>query len=43
MFSKEPVPGTRAMIARAHYLTTQAEVRILTQGDNVVDGLVLGW
>ncbi len=40
MFSQEPVLGTRGMVACAHYLATQAGVRILTQGGNAIDAAI---
>ena len=40
MFSQEPVLGMRGMVACAHYLATQAGVRILTQGGNAIDAAI---
>ncbi len=40
MFSQEPILGTRGMVACAHYLATQAGVRILTQGGNAIDAAI---
>jgi gamma-glutamyltranspeptidase/glutathione hydrolase len=37
MLSNMPVLGTRGMVACAHYLATQAGVRILAQGGNAMD------
>ncbi|GAC1562199.1 MAG: gamma-glutamyltransferase [Ktedonobacteraceae bacterium] len=40
MFSQEPVLATHGMVACAHYLATQAGVRILTQGGNAIDAAI---
>ena len=40
MFSQEPTLSTRGMVACAHYLATQAGLRILTQGGNAIDAAI---
>ena len=40
MISDTPNLGTRGMVACAHYLATQAGVRILTQGGNAMDAAI---
>lgn len=40
MLSDTPNLGTRGMVACAHYLATQAGVRILTQGGNAMDAAI---
>ncbi len=40
MFSQEPALSTRGMVACAHYLATQAGLRILTQGGNAIDAAI---
>ncbi|MEO8973223.1 MAG: hypothetical protein ABI406_16685 [Ktedonobacteraceae bacterium] len=37
MLSEQPVPGTRRMVADAHYLATQVGTPMLTQGGNALD------
>ena len=40
MLTDTPNLGTRGMVACAHYLATQAGVRILTQGGNAMDAAI---
>ena len=40
MLSEQPVFASRGMVACAHYLATQAGMRILTQGGNAVDAAI---
>src|SRR5215470_6071881 len=40
MLSEQPVLASRSMVACAHYLATQAGVRILMQGGNAVDAAI---
>ncbi len=40
MLSEQPVLSTRGMVACAHYLATQAGIRILNQGGNAIDAAI---
>jgi len=40
MLSEQPVFASRGMVASAHYLATQAGIRILMQGGNAVDAAI---
>ncbi|HEU5230995.1 MAG TPA: gamma-glutamyltransferase [Ktedonobacteraceae bacterium] len=40
MLSEQPILSTQGMVATAHYLATQAGLRILTQGGNAMDAAI---
>ncbi|HZO71883.1 MAG TPA: gamma-glutamyltransferase [Ktedonobacteraceae bacterium] len=40
MLFEQPTLGMRGMVATAHYLATQAGLRILTQGGNAIDAAI---